>query len=101
MQGLLLLFAGHATLVYLLKKVKRVTEYPLLMEKLLKQLSADHSGFIVVFFQGMPLLFYPLKPVKRVTECLLLMEKLLKLSSSDHPGFIVVFCRACRSHCTC
>jgi hypothetical protein len=28
--------------------VKRVTEYPLLMEKLLKQPSADHPGFIVV-----------------------------------------------------
>jgi hypothetical protein len=33
---------------YLLKPVKWVTEYPLLMEKLLKLSSADHSSFIVV-----------------------------------------------------
>ncbi len=33
---------------YLLKPVKRVTEYPLLMEKLLKLSSADHPVFIVV-----------------------------------------------------
>ncbi len=34
--------------LYLLKPVKGVTEYPLLMEKLLKLSSADHPGFIVV-----------------------------------------------------
>ncbi len=33
---------------YLLKPVKRVTEYPLLMEKLLKLSSADHPAIIVV-----------------------------------------------------
>jgi hypothetical protein len=33
---------------YLLKPVNRVTEYPLLMEKLLKLSPADHAGFIVV-----------------------------------------------------
>jgi hypothetical protein len=34
--------------LFLLKPVKQVTEYPLLMEKLLKQSSADHPTFIVV-----------------------------------------------------
>ncbi len=83
---------------YLLKPVKRVTEYPLLMEKLLKLIihclllpfsghatlilpclsSADNPGFDC-YLQGMPLSFYRLKPVKRVTEYPLLTEKLLKL----------------------
>jgi hypothetical protein len=37
---------------YLLKPVKRVTEFPLLMEKLLKLLAADHPGFIVVIYRA-------------------------------------------------
>ncbi len=35
-------------LFYLMKPVKRVIEYPLLMEKLLKLSSADHPAFFVV-----------------------------------------------------
>ncbi len=33
---------------YLMKPVKRVTEYPLLMENLLKLSSADYPAFIMV-----------------------------------------------------
>jgi hypothetical protein len=39
---------------YLLKPVKQVTEYLLLMEKLLKQPSADHPGFCVVICRACP-----------------------------------------------
>ena len=52
---------------YLLKPVKRVTEYPLLVEKILKNTPEDHSDFVCI--QGIVQTYRNLPPRAHRPSC--------------------------------